>query len=184
MTTRTRAASTATATRRASWPAAAAVLVAGCATVTWAAGGSTSTTLGVLTNGDIVGQRADGGALALFDVSAGTWGAPITGTGLVFEGNGLDTGDFVYRQTVSSQSDLAMWDASGTTSVTISDTAGNDVFQAKTVDGTILFTRVVSGNTNADLFVWNGTTATRLTDADAAGLKHDHSVLGQFTGTR
>lgn len=159
-------------------------MVASPATQTWAAGGATSTTLGVLTNGDVVGQRADGGALALFDVSAGTWGTPITGTGLLFEGNGLDAGDFVYRQTVSSQSDLAMWDASGATSVTISDTAGNDVFQAKTADASILFTRVVSGNTNADLFVWDGTTATRLTNADAAGIKHDHSVLGQYTGAR
>ena len=77
-----------------------------------------------------------------------------------------------------------MWDASGATSVTISDTAGNDVFQAKTADASILFTRVVSGNTNADLFVWDGTTATRLTNADAAGIKHDHSVLGQYTGAR
>lgn len=159
-------------------------MIASPATQTYAAGGSTSTTLGVLTNGDVVAQRADGTALALFDVSAGTWGTPITGTGLVFEGNGLDAGDFVYRATVSSQSDLSMWDASGTTSVVVSDTTGNDVFQARTVDGTILFTRVVAGNTNADLFVWDGTTATRLTTADAAGLKHDHTVLGQFTGAR
>ncbi len=153
-------------------------------TATNAAGGTVSTTVGVLTNGDVVAQRTDGTALRLFDVSAGTWNAAIAGTGLAYAGNGLDAGDFVYSLTASSQTDLSMWDASGTASVVVSDTTGDDVFQALTANDTVLFTRVVSGNTTADLFVWNGTTATRLTNADSANLLHDHTVLGSYTGTR
>jgi len=159
-------------------------LVASPSTQTFAAGGAVSSTLGVLANGDVVGQRTDGTALNLFDVSAGTWGTAITGTGLVFGGDGIDTGDFVYALTSGGQTDLSMWDASGTTSVVLSNTAGNDAFQAKTANGTVLFTRVVGTNTNRDLFVWNGTAETRLTQADSAGLLHDHTVLGKFAASR
>ncbi len=158
-------------------------LVASPATQTWAAGGAVSTSVGVLANGDVVGQRADGTALAGFDVSVGTWGTPIAGTGLAFAGDGVDAGDFVYSLTVAAQTDLSMFDASANGSVVVSDTAGNDVFQIRTADGTLLFTRVVTGNANADLFVWNAATATRLTQADAASLLHDHTVLGKYTGS-
>lgn len=151
---------------------------------THAAGGATSTTAGFVANGDVVAQRSDGTALCVFDASAGTWGTPITGTGLQFAGDGLDAGDFVYSLTASSQTDLSMWDASATASVVVSDTAGDDVFQTLTADDTILFTRVVGTNTNADLFVWDGTDETRLTDEDAGGLRHDHTVLGKFAATR
>jgi hypothetical protein len=58
-------------------------------TQTWAAGGEVSSSLGLLGNGDVVAERTDGTALNLFDVSAGTWGTPIAGTGLAFGGNGL-----------------------------------------------------------------------------------------------
>lgn len=153
-------------------------------TQTWAAGTAVSTTANVLTNGDVVAVAADGSALNVFDTSAGTWGTAITGTGLAFGGNGLDTGDFVYSLTAAAQTDLSMWDASATASVVVSDTAGNDVFQALTLDTTVLFTRVVTGNTNADLFTWDGTTTTRLTQEDAAELLHDYSVLGTFAGSR
>lgn len=159
-------------------------LVASPSTQTWAAGGAVESTIGTLTNGDVVGERTDGTALNVFDVSAGTWGSAITGTGLAFGGDGLDAGDFVYSLTASSQTDLSMWDASGTTSVVLSNTAGNDAFQAKTADGTILFTRVVGTNTNTDLFVWDGSTETRLTNADGAGLRHDHTVVGKFSASR
>ncbi len=158
-------------------------LVSSPSTQTYAAGG-TAELGGVLANDDVVAQRTDGTALCLFDASAGTWGTPITGTGLAFGGDGLDTGDFVYELTASSQTDLSMWDASGTTSVVLSNTAGDDAFAARTEDGTILFTRVVGTNTNTDLFVWDGTDETRLTDEDNASLKHDHSVLGKYSGTR
>lgn len=154
------------------------------ATQTWATGGTVSTTIGVLGNGDVVGQRSDGTALALFDVSAGTWGTPITGTGLVFAGDGLDTGDFVYEVTASSQTDLSMWDATAGNSIVVSNTTGEDTYQVSTADGTILFTRVVAGNTNADLFVFDGTDTTRLTETDAGGVKRDHAVLGKYTGAR
>ncbi|MBL8754701.1 MAG: hypothetical protein JNK15_15460 [Planctomycetes bacterium] len=154
------------------------------ATATYAAGGAVSTTVGAVANGDVVAQRTDGTALNVFDVSVGTWGTAITGTGLAFAGDGIDAGDFVYTLTASSQTDLSMWDASGTTSVVVSDTTGNDVFQASTANDRILFTRVVAGNTTADLFTWDGATATRLTQADEANLLHDHTVLGSYTGSR
>lgn len=154
-------------------------------TQTWAAGGTVAGTVGTLRNGDVVGERTDGTALNLFDVSAGTWGTAITGAGLSYEGDGLDDGDFVYTVTASSQVDLSMWDASGTTSVVLSNTTGTDAFAARVADGSaLLFTRVVTGNTNADLFTWDGTTETRLTDEDSAGLMHDHTVLGQYSATR
>ncbi|MCC7064831.1 MAG: hypothetical protein IT456_18610, partial [Planctomycetes bacterium] len=75
-------------------------------------------------------------------------------------------------------------DASGTASVVVSDTTGDDTYGTNTLHGTILFTRVVGTNTTADLFVWDGTTATRLTTTDAADLNHDHTVLGTYSGTR
>jgi hypothetical protein len=157
-------------------------LIATPATQTWAAGGAVATTIGTLANGDVVGQRTDGTALNVFDVSAGTWGTAITGTGLAFAGDGVDAGDFVYSLTASSQTDLSMWDASATTSIVISNTAGNDVFQVLTANDTVLFTRATGAST-ADLFVWNGTN-TQLTQADAAGLLHDHEVLGKYAGAR
>ncbi|MGK0153823.1 MAG: hypothetical protein ACI9SE_000771 [Neolewinella sp.] len=159
-------------------------LIGSPATVTWAAGTPVSTTANVLSNGDVVAFAVDGSALNIFDTSAGTWGTPITATGLTFGGNGLDTGDFVYSLTATAQTDLSMWDASATASVVVSSTAGNDVFQSLTLDSTILFTRIVGTNTNADLFTWDGTTETRLTDVDSAELLHDHAVLGTFAGTR
>lgn len=139
---------------------------------------------GRLANGDFVVQRDDGTELCLFDASAGTWNSPITGTGLAFAGDGLEAGDFVYSLTASAQTDLSMWDASATASVVVSNTTGDDAFQAMTDDATILFTRIVGTNTNADLFVWNGTAETRLTEEDVPELRRDHTVLGKYSGTR
>lgn len=143
---------------------------------TWSAASPVSDG-GRLANGDYVEELADGTALNIFDVSAGTWGTPITGAGLDFQGDGLEDGDFVYAATVSAQADLNMWDASATASVAISSTAGDDAFAAKTLDGTILFTRKVGTNTTRDLFVWDGTTATRLTDEDSDGIFHDYTAV-------
>lgn len=159
-------------------------LVASPSTVNWAAATPVAATVAVLGNGDVVAQASNGTKLNVFDVSAGTWGTAITGTGLAYAGAGLDDGDFVYSQTTGGQTDLSMWDASAVDSVTVSDTEGNDAFAAKTANGTLLFTRVVDGNTNTDLFVWNGTAETRLTAADGAGNFHDHAVLGLYSGSR
>ena len=158
-------------------------LVGAPVTQTWTAGGSVATSFGKLANGDVVAQRDDGAELDVFDVSAGTWGTAITGAGLAFGGDGLDAGDFVYAVTVGAQTDLSMWDASAATSVVVSNVAGNDAYAINTANGTILFTRIVTGNTNTDLFVWDGALETRLTDQEA-GLWHDHAVLGQYSGTR
>jgi hypothetical protein len=154
------------------------------ATQTWTAGSAVSSTVHTLGNGDVVALQSDGTALNVFDVSAGTWGTAITGTGLQFGGDGLEAGDFVYSLTVSSQTDLSMWDASATGSVVVSNTAGDDTYGMLTANSTILFTRVISGETNTDLFVWNGTAATQLTDEDGAGMRHDHEVLGKYAGSR
>jgi hypothetical protein len=158
-------------------------LVAAPVTQTWTAGGTVATSFGQLLNGDVVAQRDDGTELDVFDVSAGTWGTAIAGTGLAFGGDGLDAGDFVYAVSVGSQTDLLMWDASAAASVVVSSAAGNDDYAIRTENGTILFTRVVTGNTNTDLFVWDGALATRLTDQEA-GLWHDHAVLGKYSGAR
>lgn len=159
-------------------------LIAVPVTVTWTGASTISTTVGQLGNGDVVAQQTDGAAINFFDVSGGAWGTAITGAGLAFEGDGLDAGDFVYTVTVASQVDLSMWDASATASVVVSSTAGTDDYQALTADSTILFTRIVGTNTNADLFVWDGTSERRLTDEDSAGLKHDHAVLGSYAASR
>lgn len=159
-------------------------LVASPVTTSWVAGGATAATVGQLANGDVTAERVDGTAINFFDVSGGAWGTPIAGTGLSFEGDGLDSGDFVYTITAAAQTDLSMWDESGGASVPVTITAGTDDYQALTANGTILFTRVVAPNTTADLFVWDGTTETRLTQADSAGLLHDHVVLGKFAGSR
>jgi hypothetical protein len=153
-------------------------------TQTWAAGGAVAADVARLANGDVMARRADGTALNMFDVSAGSWGPGIAGADLAFAGEGLDAGDFVYSLTASGQTDLSMWDASAAASVVVSNTAGADVYQALTADGTILFTRVTAGNSNSDLFVWDGTAATQLTDEDAAGIRHDHVVLGTYSGSR
>jgi len=153
-------------------------------TQTWSAGGTVAATVQVLGNGDVVAFRDDGTALNIFDTSAGTWGTPITGTSLTFGGAGLEAGDFVYGATVATQTDLLMWDASATTSLTVSNATGDDTYQSLTLDGTILFTRVTAPNTNQELWVWNGTAATQLTDVDSASLRHDHAVLGTYAGSR
>lgn len=154
------------------------------ATTSWSAGSAIGASIGILANGDVVGLRADGTALNLFDISAGSWGTPILGTGLVFGGDGIDAGDFVFAREVSGQTDLSMWDASAGSLVVVSNTVGNDSHQGRTLDGTILFTRVVSGQANADLFVWNGSTTTRLTNGTATGVPHDHFVVGSYCGMR
>ena len=152
-------------------------LVSSPSTQTYNAGGTVDTGL-LLDNGDYVARRDDGTALCVFDVSAGSWGTPITGTALVAQGDGIAAGDFVYRAQVASQNDLLMWDASAAASVTVSNTTGNDDYQALTLDATVLFTRVVSGNTTADLFVWDGSSETRLTDKDADNVYHDYATSG------
>lgn len=159
-------------------------LIGSPATQTWSAGGAVATSVNVLANGDVVALRADGAALNVFDTSAGTWGTAITGTGLTFGGAGLAAGDFVYGLTVTAQTDLSMWDASEIGVVVVSNAAGDDAYQSLTLDSKILFTRVTAPDTNKDLWSWDGTTATRITDADTDTLRHDYSVLGTFAGSR
>ncbi|MCK5943151.1 MAG: hypothetical protein KAI24_14320 [Planctomycetes bacterium] len=158
-------------------------LVASPSTQTWSAGGAAE--LGaLLANGDYVAERSDGTAINVFDVSAGTWGTPITGTGLDTAGDGLEAGDFVYRVEVSSQDDLMMWDASGTTSVTISSAAGDDAYAAKAAGAAILFTRRIGAATTDDLFTWDGTTATQLTGTASVSSGVDHTVLSTLSASR
>lgn len=159
-------------------------LVATPVSQSWAAAGATATSVNVLANGDVVAARSDASALGVFDAAAGAWSTAVSGTNLVFGGAGIDAGDFVFSRTVSGQTDLSMWDASETAAITVSNEAGNEVFQAHTLSNTVLFTRVTAPNTNADLFAWNGTTVTQVTDIDSANLRHDHAVLGTYAGSR
>ncbi|MEC7583426.1 MAG: hypothetical protein VYE77_03850 [Planctomycetota bacterium] len=140
---------------------------------------------GQLQNGDVVMGRVDGTELVQFDLSGGVWLAPVSGLGLAFAGDGVDDGDFVYSLTVAAQTDLSMWDSSAMTSEVVSSGNGDDSFQFSSQNGTLLFTRVIEGNSNADLFCWdfdNG--ETQITDLDPAGFRHSYSVIGSYTGSR
>lgn len=159
-------------------------LVSSPATASWSPGGTVSTTVGVVDNGDIVAQRTDNTAINHFDVSAGAWQTQVVGTGLAFQGAGVDTGDWVSTAGTGASQNLAMWDDSASSIVVVTTATGADTYQAATANGTILFTRPVGTNTNADLFVWNTTTETQLTDEDTAGIKHDYTVLGKYAGSR
>jgi len=138
---------------------------------------------GLLQGGDVVVQRTDGTELVRFDLLSGGWDAAIVGAGLAFGGDGVDAGDFVYMLTVDSQSDLSMWDESANTTVIVSDTAGDDVYQSASLSGTVLFSRVTAPNTNADLFSWHPTNGEiQITDVDPAGFRHDYTVLDIYAG--
>jgi len=142
---------------------------------TWAAGGTTQIS-GLVANGDYVARRLDGSALNIFDVSAGTWGTPITGAGLDHKGDGLDAGDFVYVVENSGQDDLMMWDASAGTSVVISTETGDDAFGVKAAGAAVLFTRRIGGATTDDLFTWDGTRVTQLTGTATTASGVDYYV--------
>lgn len=157
-------------------------LVATPTSVTWTAGSAIDSNVALLDNGDVVAWTADGTEIDNFDVSAGAFGGGIVGTGLAFGGAGIDAGDFVF--TANSGADMSMWDDSATAAVAVGGTASDPVFQARTLDGTILFTAEATGKTNRDLFVWDGTDVTQLTDEDGAGMRHDHTVLGTYAGSR
>ncbi|MFK7739565.1 MAG: hypothetical protein AB8H80_04510 [Planctomycetota bacterium] len=154
-------------------------LVATPATETWNAGSAVDSGNVLVSGGDYVAVRADGAALNIFDVSAGTWGTPITGTNLRFGGGGLDANDFVYAVELTGQDDLLQWDSSAVISVAVDAEIGDAAYAGRTLNDTVLFTRVVAGNTTADLFVWDGDTSTRLTDADSSGQFHAYATAGE-----
>ena len=114
--------------------------------------------------------------------SSGSAIAVATGNAPVFRQE-TTGGDFVYETTSAGNTDVFLWDASATSTVTIANAAGDEAFMAYTAAGTVLFTRVTTGNTNADLFVWNGTSATQVTDEDTAGQRYDHTVVGAFAAS-
>lgn len=156
-------------------------LVAAPATVTLA-GGASKEFQKVLGNGDVVVRSADGTGIDVFDVAGASW-TSFAGTGLAYAGPGVDAGDFVYSATAAAQTDLYLWDASAATAVPISTVSGNDVFQC-TAGGRVLFSN--DDATFANLFAWNPTDleTVQLTDEDSAGLSHDYSVLGSYSGSR
>ncbi len=157
-------------------------LVASPVTTTHAGGGAMQFER-VLGNGDALARRTDGTAIAIFDASATSW-STISGTGLDVVGAGVDDGDFVYEQTASSQVDLAMWDASGSASVDVSTTTGDDTWQA-TTNGKVYFVRDDTyGNANLFVFKVATTTATQLTESDANGVGFDYTVQDTYSGTR
>jgi hypothetical protein len=84
-------------------------------------------------------------------------------------------GDFLFRQTVSSQLDLFFWHESAAAVVTVSNTAGDDVYGGIS-NGKVLFTRPVSGF--AELFEFNLGT---LVETQLSQAGHDHTVLRTFS---
>lgn len=140
---------------------------------------------GTLSNGDVVCQRDDGGALAHFDATAGTWDAAITGTGLAFGGDGVASGDFVYAVTVAAQQDLSMWDESLGGSVVVSNATGDDVFQSRSLDATVLFSRGTSGSPYTQLCVWEPVGGDEvLLETDDVGISHTYTISGTFSCSR
>lgn len=136
----------------------------------------------LLRNGDFVASLLDGSQLCHFDATAGSWDTPITGTQLAFSGDGVDAGDFVYTDDVG-QSELFVWDESASGVVAIGASSADEAGGTRTEDGTILFLRrATSGNWN--LFVWDGSTATQLTDEDEIGNTHDYAVDSTYSGSR
>ncbi|MCA8943941.1 MAG: hypothetical protein KDB80_15360 [Planctomycetes bacterium] len=143
----------------------------------------------ILENGFVVFRVPDGSAVFSYDPTTGNPTTVTTGLGLTsmdYVGAGKDAGDFVIGGITGAQTDLYLWDESAAGRVTVSNTAGNDFYRATTTAGEILFTRVVSGNTNSDLFLYDplDDTTERLTAADGAGLLHDHEVLGLYSADR
>ena len=150
----------------------------------WLAGGDAG--LGaVLENGDLIAQRDDGAAIAVFDVAAGGWTSPIAGSGLDVAGAGLAAGDFVYEVQVSGQGDLMMWDASVGSPVTISSDVDDDAYDVADVGAAIFFQRRIGGAVTRDLFCWDGTATKQLTGAATASSGLDYEVRGEpFTASR
>jgi len=150
---------------------------------TWSASGAVNF-VDSLANGDFVAQQADGSEFAVFDVSDGTWDAPITTSTGVFGGAGLAAGDFVYSVSDTGAKNLLMWDESAGTSVTIATGADEIESLAVTLDGTLLFTRKETSLEDR-LYVWDGTTVTQLTDQDTDGIYHHYEAAGSaFAVTR
>lgn len=139
-----------------------------------------------LPGGDLAYRIADGTGVFHFDPATATSTSVTTGltaTAMDFVGQGTANGDFVITATTSSQTDLYLWDHSATSRVTVSDTTGNDVWRAMTTAGEVLFTRVISGNTTADLFIYDpaDSTTVQLTGTSTSEPKQNHTVPGTFT---
>lgn len=141
--------------------------------------GTDAYTFRAVLDDDAIVYTHDAATPVLLVYASGSSTTVATGNAPTFAGE-TEGGDFCFEQTTSGNTDLFLWDASGTTVVTIGNDAGDEAFMAWTEANTVLFTRVTTGNTNADLFVWDGTTATQLTDEDTASLRYDHEVVGQF----
>lgn len=153
--------------------------VSGASLATIGATGADDFTFRAVLADDAIVYTHDAATPLLRVYASGTSTTVATGDAPTFAGE-TEGGDFCFEQTSAGNTDLFLWDASGTTVVTIGNAAGDEAFMAWTEANTVLFTRVTTGNTNADLFVWDGTTATQLTDEDTANLRYDHAVVGQF----
>ena len=123
---------------------------------TWAAGAAVSY-VESLANGDYVANLDDNSEFNVFDVSAGTWGAPIGTVSGSFGGDGLEAGDFVYSVEDGGSRNLLMWDASAGNAVTIDTGAAAMTYLALTLDGTVVFTRLESTGEDR-MFAWDGAT--------------------------
>jgi hypothetical protein len=93
----------------------------------------------------------------------------------------LEPGDFVFQVMTGGQSDLWVWDASATTASAISTHGGPELAAAEVGAGRVLFTRVETGSSTSDLFLWTraSNTITRLTTST-----ENHFVPAYFTANR
>ena len=103
---------------------------------------------------------------------------PVAGAGSTFEAD-AGLGDFIVSVNSGSQDDLALWDASMSQLVMITQTAEHEQFGCVFDDGTVLFSRVMPPGVTTDLFKWNQ--ATRQEVRMTAGTVN-HSVVAVIHG--
>lgn len=130
----------------------------------------------ILENDRVVFTRSgSSGGVFVVTLAPAPTATAVGGAGATFAGE-TSGGDFVVQTVVSAQTDLVLWDESATAVVTISDTTGDDTFGAGTSTGGVLFSRITSGKTTSDLFLWDPVAGeTQLTDSS-----EDHGVSAVY----
>jgi len=133
---------------------------------------------GVLSNGMVVyTQTGASPGLHVWDPVSGI-STPVAGAGSAFEGD-AGNGDFILSLDSGLQIDLALWDASASQLVMITQTNEDEQFECVFVNGPVLFSRVVPPSATSDLFKWNPETGNevRMTAGSV-----NHSVVSVIHG--
>jgi hypothetical protein len=133
---------------------------------------------GVLSNGMVVfNQTGTSPGLHVWDSGSGL-STLVAGAGSSFEADAGD-GDFVLSLNDGAQVDLALWDASVSQLVTITQTPENEDFQCVFLDGVVIYSRVAPPSITVDLFKWSHESGieTRMTTGTV-----NHSVVTVIHG--